>query len=271
MAWFDVPSAEPVREPSSGSGASARAASFRARSSALRSSFLMFLSSGLGASFGAALAFGSSATFSVSGGGLGGGGCVMRGSQNLSRGLPSFTISAITKSRCSTSGGCALPWATATSTSTPACSANVTSIPTLLPRRPRRISCRSKVVSLQRVGDHPQLVDARLLHGGHDLHHVAVQQILVGEQVQLYVRVQLGVVLQHLLDVVPGDLQLAQEDALVLGDGQDQLTLVVGDGLGFGLWQVHVDAVLLHRRGDHEDDQQHLHDVDQRGDVDLGY
>ena len=33
--------------------------------------------------------------------------------------------------------------------------------------------------------------------------------------------------------------------------------------------QIHVDAALNHRRGDHEDDQQHEHDVDERDDVDF--
>jgi hypothetical protein len=36
------------------------------------------------------------------------------------------------------------------------------------------------------------------------------------------------------------------------------------------LRQLDVDAALQHRRGDHEDDEQHEHDVDQRHDVDLG-
>ena len=31
-----------------------------------------------------------------------------------------------------------------------------------------------------------------------------------------------------------------------------------------------LDAGLQHRRGEHEDEQQHEHDVDQRSDVDLG-
>ena len=35
------------------------------------------------------------------------------------------------------------------------------------------------------------------------------------------------------------------------------------------LGQLHVHAAMEHRRDDHEDDEQHEHDVDQRRDVDL--
>ena len=89
-------------------------------------------------------------------------------------------------------------------------------------------------------------------------------------QVQLFVGVQLGVVLQLHLDVVPRNLQLAQKNALVLGHRQDQLPLVVRNGLRLRLREVHVDAGLQHRRRDHEDDEQNQHDVHQRRHVDLG-
>src|SRR5207248_6403728 len=36
------------------------------------------------------------------------------------------------------------------------------------------------------------------------------------------------------------------------------------------LGHVHADALLQHRRDDHEDDQQHQHNVDHGGDVDVG-
>ncbi len=61
---------------------------------------------------------------------------------------------------------------------------------------------------------------------------------------------------------------VAEEDALFAVDGDDEALL--GDFAdGFGLGDGDFDAGLQHRRGDHEDDQQHEHDVDQRGDVDL--
>ena len=77
----------------------------RARFRALLRLFEILGSSGRGASLGAGFAFGSSATLSVSAGACARGGCVMRGSQNLSRGLPSLINSAATKSRCMIKGG----------------------------------------------------------------------------------------------------------------------------------------------------------------------
>ena len=60
-----------------------------------------------------------------------------------------------------------------------------------------------------------------------------------------------------------------EEDVLVLVDGDDGALfgeLVDGAGLRHGDF----DAGLQHRRGEHEDEQQHQHDVDQRRDVDVG-
>src|ERR1019366_769474 len=72
--WVDVPSVEPESEPSAAS-------------------------STLGASFGAGAALASSVRLSVGAGALGLGGCTMRGSQNLSRGLPKATSWATIRSR----------------------------------------------------------------------------------------------------------------------------------------------------------------------------
>ena len=60
-----------------------------------------------------------------------------------------------------------------------------------------------------------------------------------------------------------------QEDVLVLVDGDDVRCfgeLIDGAGVRDGDF----DAGLQHRRGEHEDEQQHEDDVDQRRDVDLG-
>src|SRR5579863_766443 len=105
-----------------------------------------------------------------------------------------------------TSGGCSFPLAAAMAASTPPCRASVTSRPEKLrPEACLMIWCFFAMTRapglLERVRHHAELVDARLLHGRHDLHHVAVQEVLVGVEIELVVGVELGVVLEHLLDV----------------------------------------------------------------------
>src|SRR5581483_4572393 len=65
------------------------------------------------------------------------------------------------------------------------------------------------------------------------------------------------------------DLGGAEEQAPVAGDGQHQLLLLVLHLLRRGARQVDLDAALDQRRGHHEDDQEHQHDVDQRRHVDV--
>ena len=62
---------------------------------------------------------------------------------------------------------------------------------------------------------------------------------------------------------------VAEIDALVLVDGDDEALLVdFFNGGGFG--DVDFDAGLEDRRGDHENDEQHENNVDERDHVDLG-
>ncbi len=69
--------------------------------------------------------------------------------------------------------------------------------------------------------------------------------------------------------LVDVDGLVLQEDVLLVVDGDDHALfgeLIDGARLGNGDF----DAGLKHRRGEHEDEQKHEHDVDQRSDVDLG-
>ncbi len=69
----------------------------------------------------------------------------MRGSQNGSRGFPSFTSSARTKSCGMMSGGSGLPCAAATASRTQPCRATVMSRPAKFRRGPRRMASRAIV------------------------------------------------------------------------------------------------------------------------------
>ena len=65
-------------------------------------------------------------------------------------------------------------------------------------------------------------------------------------------------------------LLVLQEDLAVAIDRDGQRLAVGVQRLGVGLRQIDRHARRHQRRGDHEDDQQHQHHVDQRRDVDLG-
>jgi hypothetical protein len=61
-----------------------------------------------------------------------------------------------------------------------------------------------------------------------------------------------------------------EEDVLVFVDGDDEVDfaeLVDLAGVGDG----YLDAALQDGRGDHEDEEKHQHDVDERRDVDVGH
>jgi hypothetical protein len=65
------------------------------------------------------------------------------------------------------------------------------------------------------------------------------------------------------------DRLLAEEELACRIDGHRDELRRVGGLCGVGLRQVELQARGHQRRGDHEDDQQHQHDVDQRRHVDV--
>ena len=58
-------------------------------------------------------------------------------------------------------------------------------------------------------------------------------------------------------------------DLAFFGDGNGDRVFFLGQRSGGGFGELHVDALGHHRRGDHKDDQQNQHDIDQGGDIDL--
>jgi hypothetical protein len=83
-----------------------------------------------------------------------------------------------------------------------------------------------------------------------------------------------GLLLVHGLELGPelGEVELGfAEEHFALGvDRDDQRLVLAPNLLSAGLGQVDRHADLQQRCRHHEDDQQHEHDVDQRGHVDVG-
>ena len=123
---------------------------------------------------------------------------------------------------------------------------------------------------LQRLGDDADVGDAGLLDRIHDGGEGSEGDTLVGAQVDDALG---GVAFAGAAEQggkgVDVDGLVLQEDVLLLVDGDDHALfgeLVDGAGLRDG----HLDAGLKDGRGEHEDEQKHEDDVDQRRDVDLG-
>src|ERR1017187_7259859 len=121
---------------------------------------------------------------------------------------------------------------------------------------------------VERLGNDAHVGDAGLLDGVHDGGEGAEGNILIGADEDA---LALGIAnfgVQAGGDFVDVDRIVAQKDALVLVDGDDQA--LFGDLLdGFGLGHIDLDAGLKDRGGDHEHDQEHEHNVDKGSDVDV--
>src|SRR5690606_30405905 len=128
------------------------------------------------------------------------------------------------------------------------------------------------VASTFRRGDEPDAHDTGVLDQLQGFPDGLVAQIGVGA----YLHFRLGRLprrpLQFGLELAAG------ADLAVPPDGAVTLDRQIDDGgtyrllnREFGLRQVDLDDVLHQRRGDHEDDQQHQHHVDERRDVDGGH
>ena len=122
----------------------------------------------------------------------------------------------------------------------------------------------------------PDVLDARGLQPIEDVHQILILHAAVAAQEHLLV----GCASPSSAGCAPAGRRresrsLSEVDDAVLRDRSTGTS--TNDALAGDLRcdaardrQVHVDAALHHRRGDHEDDQQHEHHVDQRHDVDLG-
>ena len=105
----------------------------------------------------------------------------------------------------------------------------------------------------------------------HHRHDRAVRSLGVGLEVDdlLLLLFQRGADPVH--QVAGVDLHVVDVELLVPGHVDDGLLLrvrLVDDVIGRRQRDVH--ALLQQRRDEHHDDEEHQHDVDERGDVDLG-
>src|SRR5579859_2327871 len=144
---------------------------------------------------------------------------------------------------------------------------------TTRPRPPgliRRRRRRRRSVPLIALRQQPDLIHAR----GADLIDHRDNVAILGARVALHVHhffQPVGDAVFHLRhDLFLGDAVAAQEDVAVAGDGHHDGVVFIGvlHVLGVvGARQVHLFAFLQHGGDDHEDDQQHKHDVRHGNDV----
>ena len=129
------------------------------------------------------------------------------------------------------------------------------------------------VVVAMLLADHERHAgEAHLLGAGEELPHVAIRQVLVGPEDQPAKRIG-GVRAAEALDGAVEIVALVVDEVLAAVRHGDLEGVRHGGDVGIGVedpGQVDLHVLLEPGRHHHEDDQQHEHDVDQRGDVDLG-
>jgi hypothetical protein len=123
---------------------------------------------------------------------------------------------------------------------------------------------------LQGLGDDADVGDAGLFDGIHDGGEGAEGDALVGAEVDDALGgVAFAGAAEHRWEGVDVDGLVLQEDVLFFVDGDDHAFF--GELIdGARLRDRYFDAGLEDGRGEHEDEQKHEDDVDQRRDVDLG-
>ena len=118
----------------------------------------------------------------------------------------------------------------------------------------------------------PDLLDARRLQAIHDVHQLLQLHTAVAAQEHFLRRaIQQGLA-YPLLENLDANRIVAQIDHARAAIGErhvDEDALARDRRAVSRLGQLHVEALLHHRRCHHEDDEQHEHHVDQRHDVDL--
>ena len=100
--------------------------------------------------------------------------------------------------------------------------------------------------------------------------HLAVGGLLVAAQMHHAGGVVAHLELHQLHQIGGVDLFGAERQFAVLADNHDDRLLGIERMRRLGLRQLHFHAGGEQRRRDHEDDQQHQHDVHQRRHVDVG-
>src|SRR5215470_10755472 len=127
----------------------------------------------------------------------------------------------------------------------------------------------SACISIQRLRYDAHGRDARPLDRIHHRGECAEGHILIGaDEYRLVLRIA-DFLAKLRLDLVDVDRVVAQKHALLLVDADHHA--LFGDLFnGARPGNVNLNARLQYRRGDHKDDQQHQHHVDQRSDVDVG-
>src|SRR5690242_3375237 len=135
------------------------------------------------------------------------------------------------------------------------------------------LACTPLLRKLDRfgIGDQADLAEAGPVELSHHLHHVSVADRLVGthENPLLIAIFRYGH--QFRRECVEPDLGILKKYTTILLDGDGQRLVVALERLRPGLRKLDRHADGEKRGGDHEDDEQHQHDVDERCHIDLAH
>src|SRR6202041_1310527 len=137
-----------------------------------------------------------------------------------------------------------------------------------------QLSCSKNIsafcaIFFQRLSDDAHVSDAGLFDRVHDGGESAKGNIFIGTNKNKLVARIANLLFQARGDLIDIDGVVAEEDALILINGNDGAFL--GNlfyGAGFG--DADLNARLQNGSGYHKNDQQHEDDIDQRSDVDIG-
>src|SRR6185369_2290423 len=147
------------------------------------------------------------------------------------------------------------------------CSTSETASGELIPSRSVKMSVLA-AIRTQRLCNDADVGDAARLHRVHHGREGAEGNIFVSAHEDVLVLWISNLLVQLVCDFINVDWIVAEEDALFFIDGNHQS--LFGDLLhSLGLRNGDFYARLQHRRSDHEDDEQHQHDVHERSDIDV--
>jgi len=119
------------------------------------------------------------------------------------------------------------------------------------------------------LGDDADAADAGLFDCVHDRGECAKGDILISADENGIVAGVADFLVELGGDLVDVDGVIAEEDALLLVDGDDE-TLFADFFHSARFWNTDIDTGLEYGCGDHENDEEDEDDVDERSDVDVG-
>src|ERR1700716_3888449 len=134
--------------------------------------------------------------------------------------------------------------------------------------RDRPASLAISLFHLRRLGDESNVAHAAGSHYREHFHDGAIGNLVVGAQINATASPPVGERLEAGAELREAETRLVDKDCAPAIDGHGEPALRL-ERTRLCLWQRDVDTSLHHRRGDHEDDHEQHHHVDEAHDIDL--